>query len=488
MARAAEDAGADVLVEVARDVLDHEADLGDRPLQLHGGAGPSRSEREEDVAAPVVERLGGAREEEGRARGRVGRIGEDGVEGARQLRRQRPAEVVLDARDRERRVRRARARGTRRARDRRPRPRGSRSSSASRGRARAAGARARSGRRRRAGACGGRRARRPRGPRGAAASFVSTVQWHWSSSSRAGGPPRTARESSRTSGESAGGTTIPRPPQPGHAAVRPTRRPPAAKSSRPAGVSRVGRSSATIARLRSSPQTAATIGTGSSAARLMRRVEIGSSLASVARTARTPRSPSASPTAAATSPTMRRSSAKRPLDAANGRALDVEAARGSSRSTTLPSMAPQVSRSTLASRELGPRVDAEVRLREQEHARDRAVREGVERLADDGRAAGVAAARRTPLQLVRVGQDGGVAHPRVHRVEAHRLDRVVRGRRPAGPAVELEQSVSFAEVGVGRQPGRRRAREECCSEVGSGDAGEGGGIHSHQDAPPSTVA
>ena len=90
-------------------------------------------------------------------------------------------------------------------------------------------------------------------------------------------------------------------------------------------VSRVGRSSATTECLRSSPQTAATIGTGSSASRLMRRVEMGSRRASVASTVRTPRSPSASPTAAATSRTMRRSSVKGPLDAADVRPLDLEA-------------------------------------------------------------------------------------------------------------------------------------------------------------------
>ena len=174
-----------------------------------------------------------------------------------------------------------------------------------------------------------RRTRRPtRAPASCTASrrrsFVSTVQWHWSSSSLAGGPPRTAFESSRTSGESSPGTTTPRPPQPAHEG-RPILRLPPAKSSRPAAVSCVGRSSATTERLRSSPQTAATIGTGSSAARLMRRVETGSRRASVASTVRTPRSPSASPTAAATSRTMRRSSVKGSLDAADVRPLDVEA-------------------------------------------------------------------------------------------------------------------------------------------------------------------
>ncbi len=103
VARAAEDAGADVLVEVPRQALDHEAALDDCVLERRCGAGPPRAEREEHVA-PLVERVRRAGEEEPSARGRVGRIGDDGVELACQLLRQRPAEVVLDARDRKRRV------------------------------------------------------------------------------------------------------------------------------------------------------------------------------------------------------------------------------------------------------------------------------------------------------------------------------------------------------------------------------------------------
>ena len=103
MARAAEDARPDVLVEVPRDVLDHQADRGDRTLKLHRRARSSRPEREEHVAAPIVQRLGGARQEERRSRGRVRRVGDDGVERAPQRRRQRPTEVVHDAASRERR-------------------------------------------------------------------------------------------------------------------------------------------------------------------------------------------------------------------------------------------------------------------------------------------------------------------------------------------------------------------------------------------------
>ena len=77
------------------------------------------------------------------------------------------------------------------------------------------------------------------------------------------------------------------------------------------------------------------------------------------------------------------------------------------------------------------------------------VGKGVELLADDGRTAGIGRGKQDSAQRSRIGQDGGVANPRVHRVQAHRLGCVVRERRPGGPAVELEQSISFAEVGAG---------------------------------------
>ena len=75
----------------------------------------------------------------------------------------------------------------------------------------------------------------------------------------------------------------------------------AASRSRPAGVSRTGRVRSTTPRLRSSLQTAATIGTGSSAMRLTSRTATGSLRAIARSTSPTPASPSASPTAAATS-------------------------------------------------------------------------------------------------------------------------------------------------------------------------------------------
>ena len=53
----------------------------------------------------ALERVRRAGEEEARGRRRVRRIGDDGVERANELGRQRPAEVVLNARGRERRIR-----------------------------------------------------------------------------------------------------------------------------------------------------------------------------------------------------------------------------------------------------------------------------------------------------------------------------------------------------------------------------------------------
>ena len=59
----------------------------------------------------------------------------------------------------------------------------------------------------------------------------------------------------------------------------------------------------------------------------------------------------------------------------------------------------------LASRELRPGVDAEVRLREQQHAGDGAVRKRVERLADDSRTARARGCTQDAVQRVLVGQD-----------------------------------------------------------------------------------
>ena len=103
MARPAEDAGADVVVEVARQRADLEPHLGDRPLQRRTArrAAASRTRRRRSTRA--------RREPRSRARGRAGsgrrvrRVGDDGVEPRRQRRRQRLAQVLPDAPERERR-------------------------------------------------------------------------------------------------------------------------------------------------------------------------------------------------------------------------------------------------------------------------------------------------------------------------------------------------------------------------------------------------
>ena len=323
-------------------------------------------------------------------------------------------------------------------------------------------------------------------------SFVSTVQWHWSSSSRAGGPPRTAFESSRTSGES----SSPHDDASPDAALRTKRREPSPQAA--AGeelasgrVSCVGRSSATTERLRSSPQTAATIGTGSSAARLMRRVETGSRRASVASTVRTPRSPSASPTAA---PPHGRCA----VPQSRARSMQRTFARSTSRRSRI--VAQHDIAVDVAAREevdvgepeLGPGVDAEVRLGEQEHARHGAVRKarGTSRRRPSRRRpprprGGSPSARRH-----RSGPS--VAHPRVHRVEAHRLSCVLSGsrdlsaRRSSSSNRSPWQRLTSAAPGHASRAGE--LEEKRCSRVGSGDAGERGETHSHRDAPPSTVA
>ncbi len=138
-------------------------------------------------------------------------------------------------------------------------------------------------------------------------SFVPGVQWVWSRSSFAAGTPSAARSSSPVSAAAESGTTVPRPSQTGHWPV--TWGGPApgvscpVRLGRPAGVSCTGRARSTTPRLRSSLQTATTIGTGSSARRLTSRAATGSCRAMTRSTSATPAGPSASPTAAATSAT-----------------------------------------------------------------------------------------------------------------------------------------------------------------------------------------
>ena len=91
VARPAEDAGADVVVEVARQRADLEPHLGDRLLGGELDAGPPRAEREEDARPSAGQRLGRAGEEEPRSVRRVRRVGDDRVEPTRERRRQRLA-------------------------------------------------------------------------------------------------------------------------------------------------------------------------------------------------------------------------------------------------------------------------------------------------------------------------------------------------------------------------------------------------------------
>jgi len=80
VARAAEDAGADVLVEITDEASDYETHLKDGLLDVEGRLGSSRPEREEHIPAGPVERLGRTRQEEARSSKRVRRVGNDRVE------------------------------------------------------------------------------------------------------------------------------------------------------------------------------------------------------------------------------------------------------------------------------------------------------------------------------------------------------------------------------------------------------------------------
>ena len=487
VARAAEDAGADVLVEVPRDVLDHEADLGDRALQLHRGAGASRPEGEEDVAAPLVERLGGAREEEGRARGRVGRIGDDGVERAHQLRRQRPAEVVLDAVGRERRSGELPLQeGDERridVHDREARDRRGRAVVAHEQPERERGQVVVAEQEHAAADEGAGLVDRQEPPELRVDRAVALVELE------PGGRPAPdgARELAHERREP-GGTTTPRPPHPGHAAVRPMRRPPPAKSARPAGVSCVGRSSATMRPL---AELAADGGhdrhrqlgrpadparrdglepgergqDGADAALALGEPDGGGHLAD-----------DAALLSQATGGCSGRSPARH---------------RGATRivcSTTLPSMSPQREQVDVGEPELGPGVDAQVRLGEQEHARDRAVRKGVELLADDGRAAGVGRGAQDAVQPARSVR---TAASRTHASIAYRRIGWVVWCGSGGPEAPRSSSSN-------RSPSQRLApgaslrdgelERSAARRSGQATPEKGAELHSHQDAPPSTVA
>ena len=488
MARAAEDAGADVLVEVPRDVLDHEADLGDRALQLHRGAGAPRPEGEEHVAAPLVERLGGAREEEGRARGRVGRIGDDGVERALQLRRQRPAEVVLDARRRERRSGElALEKGDERGidvHDREARDRRTRAVVAHEQPERERGQVVVAEQEHAAADEGAGLVDRQEAPELRLDRAVALVELEPGGRPAADGARELAHERREP------GRDDDPPPAAPRACGRAADAQAAAGEERAPGRRQLRRP--LLRHERALAQLAADGGhdrhrqlgraadparrdglepgergqDGTDAALALGEPDGGGHLAD-----------DAALLSQATGGCSGRSPARR---------------RGASRivcSTTLPSMSPQREKVDVGEPELGPGVDAQMRLGEQEHARDRAVRKGVELLADDGRAAGAAAARRArPLSSSASVRTDGVAHPRVHRVQAHRLGSCASSGGP-GRLRGRARAIGLLRRGWRRAPpGRRRAGRSAARRSGQATPGKGAEIHSHQDAPPSTVA
>src|SRR5262249_4912518 len=185
------------------------------------------------------------------------------------------------------------------------------------------------------------------------------------------------------------GSTTPRPAQCGHAQVGMASRS-APNNARPDAVSCAGRSNATTSRFLSSPQIDATIGTGRRAARLSRRVETGSRRTSASTTARTPAAPSTSPTSLATSRKIASVSANGPRDARDTQTNRPELGADDLEHLFAPDVAvgEQVD---VCERELRPGVDAQMRLREDVHARDRAVRKDAEPLAEHRRAASVRA-------------------------------------------------------------------------------------------------
>src|SRR5581483_9442545 len=148
---------------------------------------------------------------------------------------------------------------------------------------------------------------------------------------------------------------MPRPPQVGHAVS--TFATGDASRRRPSIVYCTGRSSATSPCLRSSLHTAATIGTGKSAALARARTDTGSSRASADVTASTPRTPSASPTALATSSTT--TSGNGAGDAGDGCTLDAEARPNLGEHVVAANTAVR-EKVDIGERELRPRMDAQV--------------------------------------------------------------------------------------------------------------------------------
>ena len=232
-------------------------------------------------------------------------------------------------------------------------------------------------------------------------------------------------------------------------------------------------------RLRSSPQTEATIGTGKPDARLMRRIDAGSSRASAETTARTPDSPSARPTALATSATMSSPSANRPRNPDLLRALDLELATDDAQHLVAAdaSVREEVD---VRERELGPGVDAQVdwarsstpvtaRFGKTKNSSPTTVAppaSALERRIARSRSTSVARTAHAPIRRGRAGPSGrSGASPRgACRAEA-------RSRATRSPS----------DCGRGGVAERRRGGASGAgpSRSVSGDAEEGGRDHSH---------
>jgi hypothetical protein len=104
VARPAEDAGPDVVVEVSNESADRESSFQNRLLDVEPSLGSAGSEREEHVSTATDERLGSARQEQTRGGERVRRVGHNRVEGAPEWCRERLAEIPFEAPHRKRRA------------------------------------------------------------------------------------------------------------------------------------------------------------------------------------------------------------------------------------------------------------------------------------------------------------------------------------------------------------------------------------------------
>lgn len=109
-------------------------------------------------------------------------------------------------------------------------------------------------------------------------------------------------------------------------------------------------------------------------------------------------------------------------------------------------------------RELGPRVDAEVRLGEEEDAGDGAVWKDEELLADDGRPTRIGGGVEERAKSVLIREDRRVADPRVERVERHLNDSVLLRAARAERVLDPEQFGLLRLLDVEASQSERRGR------------------------------